>query len=132
MNAKPSSSVGKGGGRGGVGGVGDGEVCESGMHGEDVSPQGGAVAAAVGAVGAGVRALPCVGENVLLQVVFAGAAREHLATHAALRHPLLTTPALQSKHIYPQLFAQLCTAQHVPPQPAPHTPLQLRQHHCQC
>lgn len=114
MSTKASSGVGESGGGGG-----GGEVREPGMHGEDVSPQGGTVTAAVGAVGAGVWTLPCVGENVLLQVVFPGAAREHLATHAALRHPLLTTPTLQSKHIHPQLFAQPRTTQHSPAQSPP-------------
>lgn len=89
------------------------------MHCEDVSPQGGAVAAAVGAVGARVRAFPSVGENVLLQVVFAGAAREHLATYAALHRHLLTTPTtLQSKHTHPQLSISLPLLLSAPLRPA--------------
>lgn len=98
MRAKPSSSVRESGGRSKRRYSGSGKVRKSGMYSEDVSAEGGAVAAAVRAVGAGVRTLPCVSENMLLQVVFAGAAREHLATHAALRHPLFTISTLQSKH----------------------------------
>lgn len=77
-------------------------VNEAGMDREYVAPQCGSVAATVRAVWAEVRSFTCVGQCVLLQVVFARAPTEHLATHAALLYFLLTS-TLQSKHTLPQL-----------------------------
>lgn len=72
------------------------------MNREYVALQCGSVAATVRAVWAEVWSLPSVGQRVLLQVVFARAPREHLATHVALHYFHLTS-TLQSKHTLPQL-----------------------------